>query len=99
MSSGGGVTPAWSRGGDELYFLDGDTMMAARVVTTPTFSVVRPEKLFTGHIYSGSGGRPYDVSANGRFLMVKGDGDNTVQESIVVIANWLSELRDVQNRQ
>ena len=97
VSSGGGFASGWSRRGNELFFIAGETMMAARVSTTSTFATTRPEKLFAAPLYIGAGGRPYDVSADGRFLIVKGEGDSTPNDRIVVVENWISEFDDSQN--
>ena len=34
ISSGGGISPAWSKNGDEIFYTHGDAMMAARVTTS-----------------------------------------------------------------
>ena len=53
-----------------------------------------PEVLFEGGDYTlGRGGRTYDVSPNGqRFLMIKEGGGNA-SGHLVVVQNWLEELR------
>src|SRR5262249_14696629 len=38
VSNGGGRTPAWSRNGDELFFVNRTSVIAVAVQTTPTFS-------------------------------------------------------------
>ncbi|MBK5295412.1 MAG: PD40 domain-containing protein [Acidobacteriia bacterium] len=48
VSSKTGQRPRWSPKGDELYFLEGNSMMAARVHLQPSFSVLGVEKLFDG---------------------------------------------------
>jgi hypothetical protein len=72
-------------------------MMAARVSTTPAFGTTRPEELFTAPVYPASG-RSYDVSMDGRFLIVKREGDNAPTDRIVVIENWVSELLDSSSK-
>jgi hypothetical protein len=47
-------------------------MMAVRIQPGASFSVGQPRKLFDGRFYSkGANGGGYDVSRDGRFLMVK----------------------------
>jgi serine/threonine-protein kinase len=76
VSVSGGMQPAWSSSGDELFYrgIDG-TMMVARVAThAPGFSAEKPVRLFRGPYLTRSGeqARAYDVSPDGkRFLMIK----------------------------
>jgi hypothetical protein len=56
-------------------------------------------KLFEGPYYDGTAGnntnRVYDVSRDGRFLMIKEprSPDGQSPPHIVVVQNWLDELR------
>jgi hypothetical protein len=98
VSPNGGSAPAWSAEGDELYYisLDGD-MMAVTVQAGDRLSVSRPEALFSmeGYVTERlvSGSRPYDVAADGRFLVLRDPqrmrGTTT---SITVVLNWFEEL-------
>jgi len=104
VSSDGGTDPVWKRNGGELYYRNGDSMMAVPVSTGPTFSAGRPQELWKGHYSPGMGsscGGPgptssnYDVTADGkRFLMVKDDDqDYATSKQIVVVLGWADELR------
>ena len=61
--------------------------------------VVLPPELFEGPYFAGPSGRLYDVARDGqRFLMIKesgvGDqGAGATPASMVVIVNWIEELR------
>jgi eukaryotic-like serine/threonine-protein kinase len=103
VSSDGGTDPVWKRTGDELYFRNGDKMMAVDVSTIPTFRAGRPRVLWEGHYSHGmstSCGPPgatssnYDVTADGkRFLMIKDDApDTAVSKQIVVVLGWADEV-------
>ncbi len=95
ISSGGGNVALWARGGRELFYRNGNSMMSVSVQTTPAFSAGNPRKLFEG--YNFGFGRSYDVSRDGqRFLMIKDNlsGDqSTTTASMVVVLNWLEELK------
>jgi eukaryotic-like serine/threonine-protein kinase len=99
VSANGGIKPLWSRDGKELFFLDrSNAMIAVQVQTSPTFRVGNATKLFDALPYFLSGnGRTYDVSLDGkRFLMVKATGpldQNTTPASMIVVLNWLEELK------
>jgi serine/threonine-protein kinase len=87
VSIDGGVAPAWSRDGRELFYITTAigsprtgatggqaslTMMAVAVKTAPTFVASRPRGLFEGRYSVTANVRPYDVSPDSqRFLMVK----------------------------
>jgi hypothetical protein len=95
ISSGGGRHPLWSRRGDEIYFV-GPTgnVMAAQVELTPTFAPGKVTELFPNSSeqpYFHGGGRSYDVSLDGRFLMVK-SMKKAPAASLVVVLNWFPEL-------
>jgi len=103
VSSDGGTDPVWKRTGGELYFRNGDKMMAVAVSTTPTFTSGHPQTLWEGHYSHGmstSCGPPgatssnYDASADGRrFLMIKDEApDTAVSKQIVVVLGWADEL-------
>jgi Tol biopolymer transport system component len=88
LSPAGGAKPRWRRDGQELYYKASDgKLMAVPVKTTATtFEVGVAVPLFET---STRGFFPYDVAADGRFLV------NTVRESgvvnaapITVVLNW-----------
>jgi len=104
ISSDGGTDPVWKRTGGELYYRNGDSMMAVAVSTAPTFKASRPQELWKRHYSHGmssSCGPPgatssnYDVTADGkRFLMIKDDDqDRATSRQIVVVLGWADELR------
>ncbi|MBM3263803.1 MAG: PD40 domain-containing protein [candidate division Zixibacteria bacterium] len=78
ISTKGAVWPHWNGKGDEIYFWEGNTLMVVSVVTTPTFKIGAPQKLFTGE-QTGMGPEPatgfntlYEVAPDGqRFIVVQ----------------------------
>jgi Tol biopolymer transport system component len=103
VSTDGGTDPVWKGAGGELYYRNGDSMMAMDVATAPTFSAGRPKELWKGHYSHGmssSCGQPgatssnYDVTGDGRrFLMIKDDDEDTAtSRQVVVVFAWASEL-------
>ncbi len=102
ISTTGGVRPAWARSGRELFYdgLPDGAMMAVSIGDTATFSYGNPTRLFaTSTVYNRSpaAGRTYDVSPDAqKFLMIK-DATETSRRStanLVVVLNWLDELRE-----
>jgi eukaryotic-like serine/threonine-protein kinase len=103
VSSDGGTDPVWKRTGRELYFRNGDKMMAVAVSTTPAFAAGHPQILWEGHYSHGmstSCGPPgatssnFDASADGRrFLMIKDEApDTAVSRQIIVVLGWADEV-------
>jgi eukaryotic-like serine/threonine-protein kinase len=109
VSADGGTDPVWKRTGGEIYFRNGDKMMAVSVSTAPTFTAGRPQKLWEGrysHGMSASCGPAgatssnYDVTPDGaRFLMVKDEApDKAISKQFVVVLGWADELTRISSR-
>ena len=106
ISSEGGTDPVWKRGGGELFYRNGDSMMAVAVPTSSTLKAGRPQELWKGHYSHGmssSCGPPgttssnYDVTADGqRFLMIRDDDqDRAVSRQIVVVLGFADQLNRI----
>jgi eukaryotic-like serine/threonine-protein kinase len=99
VSNEGGTTPRWARNGRELFYRNGDKMMAVDIPMTPAFRAGTPKLLFEGHYFGGGVfdhlGASYDVAPDGkRFLMVKpATGQNAQASQLHVVVNWFEELR------
>jgi eukaryotic-like serine/threonine-protein kinase len=95
VSGDGGTEPRWTRGGREIVYRRGVSMMAARF-TPATGEVGTPAVLFRVPPLARLGGNrthSYDVTPDGaRFLIVKPVERPGVQPTVVVL-NWFSELR------
>src|SRR5262249_22558653 len=95
VSSAEGSEPMWTRGGRELVYRKGDTVMAGSTDLQNARSGV-PNALFAGPYPDNPGWtrpRSYDVSRDGeRFLMTKLPSGQR-RPSIVVVLNWFDELR------
>ncbi len=89
ISLDGGLEPRWSRSGRELFYRNGDRMMAASVVTTPAFSVQSRTELFRGNFTSFPFHAQYDVTSDGRFIMTQGPASSA---DLVVVLNWFDQL-------
>jgi serine/threonine-protein kinase len=96
VSPNTGIEPIWSSRGSELYYLEGNNVMAVAVGTGETFTFKPPVRLFEHHYRTAGQGQPptYDVAADGRFLMIKPDDSRSrVPSQIVVVLNWAEELK------
>ncbi len=92
ISSDGGREPLWNRNGRELFFRNGNKMMAAPIDTQHAFSAGTPKTLFQGQYVTLSNSTPnYDVTADGqKFLMLK---TTAPPAQINVVVNWFEELK------
>jgi serine/threonine-protein kinase len=89
VSTNGGTEPMWSRDGRELYYRLGEQSMAASVSPGAEPELGKPSMLFQGHFRQGTRVAQYDVSTDGRFLMV---GESPA-DRIHVVLNWFEELK------
>jgi serine/threonine-protein kinase len=73
VSLEGGTEPLWSPTGREIFYRDGDKVMAAAVRTQGGFEVGNRLQLFNGDFSpSPTGGRNYDVTRDGQtFVMLQ----------------------------
>jgi Tol biopolymer transport system component len=95
VSPGRGSEPLWTKGGKELIYRNGDSVMAVSFDLANGRSG-QPAALFAGPYPDNPGWtrpRSYDVSRDGeRFLMIRLPTGNP-PPSIVVVMNWFDELR------
>ena len=97
VSVGGGMWPRFSKRGDKIYYVKGDTIMEVELGTGPEPRLGTPRELFTRKplgfpiIFGWPPG--YDVSADGnRFVVVQSEGDGHDLTGIVVLENWTKEF-------
>ena len=105
VSVNGGGEPVWSRNSSELFYLEGDTMMAVSFDADTSFRVLGAGPLFTEpYDHDSAAGASvifsteptYDVGPDGRFLMIQPEAgsDGQVQSTpINVVLNWFTELQ------
>jgi eukaryotic-like serine/threonine-protein kinase len=96
ISAGGGNGPLWSPDGHELFYRDGESVIAVPFETGPDFKLGTPKALFWKYNTLSGDDKPnlpiWDISPDGkRFLMVK-----SVQplHRIHLVANWRELIRD-----
>ena len=103
ISSEGGMDPVWRPGGKEIFYRSGTKMMAVAVSTQLSFQAGRPQLLWEGdYMFGPSSGcgikgtttTSYDVSPDGqRFLMISETDQQMYATKIVVVLNWVEELK------
>lgn len=101
VSTGGGTKPLWARNGQELFYrAPTGAVMSVRIERGATWAASTPTKLFEGRYFLGGATfvRTYDVSPDGqRFLMIKlggeGSDETAAPASLIVVQNWLEEVK------
>jgi serine/threonine-protein kinase len=93
VSSGGGQGPVWARDGHEIYYRNGELLMAVPVKRDP-FRVGVPQLVLRASSPPEEEWADYDVTPDGkRFILSLANPGPQVRDQIVVLPNWLEELR------
>lgn len=88
VSADGGDVPRWSRDGRQLFFYNDEKLMAANVTATgSTFEVTPVTPLFNCRPPDGFRRLFYDVTPDGRFLMMTPTTD-PLPVSLTLTVNW-----------
>ena len=98
VSTAGGIQPMWSRDGRELFYREGDWLMAAGVQLQP-FRIMAAKRLFEfgALTYSADPNfADYDVAPDGRFLAIR--HNRATADELEVVLNWSEELRRALKR-
>lgn len=91
VSLEGGADPVWSPDMRRLYYSTaGGVVMAASLSAGPTPSITRREKVLEGPYVLGRGNPGFDVSKDGRIVLVRQQLENG---RTIVVQGWINELR------
>jgi serine/threonine protein kinase/Tol biopolymer transport system component len=98
ITSEGAREIVWAANGELFYRTADNKMMAVEIKTQPTLIVGKPHLLFAGNYEMNNQGNRlganYDVTADGqRFIMLKSSAQQATGTQIIVVENWLEELR------
>jgi dipeptidyl aminopeptidase/acylaminoacyl peptidase len=87
-----GTQPRWRRDGKELFFLDGNMLMAAAVDgSSDSFMVGDVHPLFE----TRTGGSPrsaYDIAPDGQRFLIETRAEETTASPLTVVVNWPAVL-------
>ena len=90
ISTEGGTVPRWNPNGRELFFRQGDKLMAVDVRTDRELSLGKPGELFE----RSSPRRQYDVDKDGqRFVMADTSVSRKAPTQLILVQNWAEELK------
>jgi len=93
ISTAGGQEPRWATSGKELFYRTrSGEMMTAEVTLGASFVAKPPRRLFVApNLISDEFHHAYDVTRDGRFLMVSPVGEE--DRHLVLILNWFNEMK------
>ncbi|MBI3478392.1 MAG: PD40 domain-containing protein [Acidobacteria bacterium] len=94
ISVGGGEEARWSRDGRQLFYRQGNKMMAVDMQAGRPLPGHAPRLLFEGIYPRSDFWTNYDLSRNGdRFLMLKEVDETRASQKLRVVLNWTEELK------
>ena len=100
ISVAGGTQPMWSKTGRELFFKNGNELLAVNVTLGSNVVAGKPVVLFSKTMPESTSGSTYrfssryDVSKDGqRFVIPKTNPESPNSPGARVILNWFSELK------
>jgi Tol biopolymer transport system component len=104
VSQGGGIFPVWSRNGKAILFRPsvtsggGATLKSVDIVTEPEVDWANEQTLPVRDFIVVSFYRAYDTSGDGQILIVvpaqQEEDDEQQPRQIVIVQNWLEELKE-----
>ena len=92
VSTDGGGHPLWARNGREIFYRNGNKLMAVAVETKPAFKPDTPRLVFERAYWQA--GHDYDVTPDGQhFIMIKRNEQQAAPLQVNVVVNWFEELK------
>ena len=83
--------PVWARD-SELFYWVGDRCFAVTVATTPGLDFGEPEALFASQRFTTDESQEYDVTADGRRILMVKIPEASKPREVQVVLNWFPEL-------
>ena len=90
ISVDGGIEPVWCQCG-ELFYRNGNRWMSAKIRTQPDLQWDPPQLTFQTD-FIDTPGRSYDVSPDGKRLLVVKRAEPDVRNRINLVVNWTAAL-------
>ncbi len=89
-----GIYACWSADSREIYYREGDKIMAAKIEIQPKLKVVTRRLVGIFPRVSSETSQPdFMVAPDGRILLLKSAIDQSKPVKVNVIVNWFSELK------
>jgi hypothetical protein len=94
VSTEGGRGPRFRSDGRQLFYRNGDNMMAVDIDSSEELVLGKPVLLFERALAEyGSAPPAYDVAPDGRFVMVEEGQSEPPPTRLNIVLNWGEELK------
>jgi serine/threonine-protein kinase len=92
VSTDGGTEPLFARGAPTLFYRKGDDMLAVEIAAGPPIAIGTPRRVFSKPYNRSNGFWPnFDVTSDGRrLIMIRGTAQE-VPSHVNVVLNWLEQ--------
>jgi serine/threonine-protein kinase len=92
ISTDGGDKPRWSHDGKRIVYRNPKGVMVVNVSAGDSFTADKPRVLIEGHFWSHGAAPEYDVTADGRRVVLIRSVRDQPRVPLVVVQNWFAEL-------
>ena len=97
VSTAGGTQPFWAPNSREIFYLEGETLMAVDVIDLDTFALGRPAKLMQSKLYfpifDSARFATIESGPEGQsFFLIRPLEDGTSPSRLMLIENWYAEF-------
>ena len=94
VSTGGGTLPRWAPGSHELFFVDDGGMMTVPMAADPALAQAGASRVWSMPAPAGEHVIDYDIAPDaGRFLVIVEKRAASIAPTLIVVRNWIEELR------
>ena len=89
VSTDGGTLPRWSRDGKEIFYRNGEKMLAVDIEPSRERVLGKPKLLFERHFPAVT---TVDVASDGRFVVIEDTASALRPRELVLVQNFHTEL-------
>ena len=93
VSTDGGLEPVWCRQCGELFYRQGNRVLASRITRKPRLEVSPPREVFELPDFVDTKGISFRVSSDGERLYYVRRSEPPVIDRIHIVHNWFEELK------
>jgi serine/threonine-protein kinase len=94
VSTGGGTLPRWARDSRELFFVDQAGLMRVPMDGDPAAAAAAASRVWALPASAGERAIDYDIAPDGnRFLVILEKRSTSAAPTLIVVRNWLAEVR------
>jgi serine/threonine-protein kinase len=93
VSTGSATLPRWARDSHHLFFVDQAGLMMVPMDGDPAAAAAAASRVWTMPASAGERPVDYDIAPGGRFLVILEKRSAATAPRVIVVRNWLEELR------